>query len=265
MSDTPNCGDKLIFNKSDPETRAWTPNLPPNGTEVVFKSFDEIAYGYVNNYGREPGFYENRCYAFIEVPDENEIIRVSTVSLAALGNTTSIGRWTKYPKFLRKLPRNKYYPDDRVSFYEPISDSRVIGIIQNIDFYALEKYINNNYEGRPPCAYEIKSEDNRIYYHPDSKLYLEKCGNVWKYYNGSPITFNSIEEELEFFVRIGKYDDVRCPETGYFITNKASALRAIANGIADSFYKNGLIKFRDPKLGQRVAEFTLDKYGFYKR
>lgn len=65
-------GDMVVINVPQ-ENREWGYNPYPDGTIATFLRFSEIAYGWANFYGKEPGMYENTLWAYFQLENGEEI------------------------------------------------------------------------------------------------------------------------------------------------------------------------------------------------
>jgi len=104
----------------------------------------------------------------------------------------------------------------------------------------------------------------------DDELQLIARGNVWRYHHHKPLIFTGIEEEANFYKRIGRTQQIRNKETHIYRFTIEEALLALQNGEADSISVEsmfGLIepmvcvwKFLDEEVGKRVRAKTLEGF-----
>jgi len=237
------------------ENREWGYNPCPDRSKGVVKSFGEISYGRVNNYGRKPGIYENRYWCDVQLEDGN-VIHIATFHLD--------GKFSSGDgKFLKYLPETPFWEGDYV-FCNYLK--KVVQIIK-VDYDRINGTRN---DGSEYPIYTISDNFNSGWStsFDTTELKLEKRGDVWKYFHGEKIEFDSLKEEAEFFTRLGKTKEMRNPKNQLYSWNKEEVLQAIKNGIVHGFSMGGFlnptrinaIRFEDKKLGGRVAAATMKNF-----
>lgn len=278
LGDIVNIGDKVIIQVAK-ENREWGFDPCPDGTAVEVIGFSEIHHGYVNNCGREPGVYENRCWFDIRLPNGKEINiscchvisanaeEYQTKRLEWQEKAKASGNWSS-SKRLRDLPETKLWPGDyvtctRIPEYEEL---RVVGI--NYGYIGQKRT-----DGTDMPLYDVSDKFPAGWWTAagDDDTTLIKRGNVWKYYHKEPMEFASLEEEATLFKMLGRTREIRNPANGIYKWTKDEVLNAIQNGLAHAFsISNGLfgseptesaILFLDEDLGKRVAAHTLNGFG----
>lgn len=265
------------------ENRDWGFNPAPNGTPVTLVRFGEIPYGYANSFGYEPGIYRNYCWAWVQLPDGQEI-NISCCHLkpvdekdynsrvaAARDAHGSIWRKTR----LRDLPETKFIEDDLVAsprFLKrggfPDGQARIVAV-------KYEYIGQTRLDGSAMPLYDISDkwpsgwttwEDGW-----DEWELIER-GKVWKYRHGEQIIWKDDAEQARFMTAIGEKDYVRNPKNNLYSWTKDEALQALRDGIGHGISVGGglfgsgphtdVITFRDTALGERIRKLTLQ--GFSK-
>jgi len=278
IGDVVNLGDNVIV-KVSKENRDWGFNPCPDGTIAEVISFGEIDYGYINNHGREPGVYENRCWFDIRLPDGKEVniscCHVEPVDAKAYEakvtewrqTAKASGDWSS-AKRLRDLPETKLWPGDYVTCSH-LGDYEELRVA----------YIKYNYigqkrtDGSDMPLYDVSNKfpSGWTMAAGDDDTTLIRRGNVWKYYHKEPMEFLSLEEEANLFRALGRTREVRNPANGIYRWTKDEVLDAIQSGLAHAFSMSGrffgleptesAIRFLDEDLGKRVAALTLKGFG----
>ena len=259
------------------ENREWGYNPCKDGTIVEAIGFSEMSNGRTNG---TPGIFVN--HSWVKIKDENGkewyewSDRLSLLDPKEQEKRENIYRETEnkdvFKKKIRDLPETTFYEDDVVTF-EKI-DLGYKFTIKSINY----NYINND-GTLSKCddgvtdmpIYSITKEGYGYTSVREEDLKLVKRGNIWNYYNGKPVKFDSISEEAEFAMKLGKYKEVRNPKCNLYSWTKEEVLEQIKNGNVHGFIgHNGLfgaggltisaILFNDADLGKRVAEKTLQGF-----
>lgn len=269
------------------ETRSWGSNLPEDGTRVKIIGYDESSYGYTDNSGRDPGIYENRCWlkakgldvsinsCFLELPKDIQSKRLKECQDWYSKNHSNGARQEGLyePKKVRPLPETPFWPGDTVKLHEshPSFDNKTI-FVHRIDYNGLNHKTNN---GSPWPAYTITPDwpgASWTQTRTESELTLVSRGNVWKYYHEEKIDFpGELVEEANFYALLGHSWDVRNPKSESYAWTLDEALDALQSGLGDSLRitprsliprnkhsdSQEVFKYRDEKLGKRIANATL--------
>ena len=139
------------------------------------------------------------------------------------------------------------------------------GVVAGIDYYHHDEL------GKVTYRFNITDENKNItggqtYAREDEIEVLER-GNVYKHYNGKPVTFKDLQEEAAFYAGMGKSEEVRNPANKLFSWTLVEVLAAVREGIVDSISvsnvpfamttKISATKFSDEELGARLRAATL--------
>lgn len=130
------------------------------------------------------------------------------------------------------------------------------------------------------CAYSVGWHDDATgedagrgtAYIYDKDIDRVERGNVWKHYNGEPLSFKSLEEEVYFAREMGMTEELRNPKTQTFSWDLEEALDAIEGNQGHGFSKLSLpaglggsrisvYRYLDEDLAQRVRARTLKGFG----
>ena len=165
-------------------------------------------------------------------------------------------------RFLRYLPKTLFWETDIV-LYE--GKRRVVA---EIEWESPRRYtISDGIGGASTFTQSVLRKD----------LKLVRRGNLWKMYRGLPYRFRNPLREADFYIGLGRYTEVRNPETGSYLWYLDEAKEAIRRGTADCFAEPSswswayggeiwpLIKFLDPKIGKRIRAFQIKEMGRKKR
>lgn len=291
LGDILRIGDEVIVTIPE-ENRMWGYNPCPDDTKAKVLGFCEIYHGRIDNYGLKPGVYVNNAWAILQLEDGREhkelSMRLSLADSAEYERRLAEFRnrkktdWRAEKEFLRDLPETPFWEGDWVrvlgrsivtvctSTVPPEHSDPAIFQIINIQYSLLSEKTN---AGKNFPAYNISSK-LRAGWHTatrEDQMVLVERGPVWKFYHNEPITFNNIDEEASFFETLGHTEDVRNPANGNFNWTRSEALRAIQIGLIHWFIvrpessgKDPKViakRFRDEKIGSRVAQATLEKFG----
>lgn len=284
-------GDTCTFNV-DAECRSWGNSLPANGTKAKIVGYDEIAYGYTNNCGLEPGIYENRSWlkvkgldvtvssCFLDLDKDARDARIKECQDWHAANKNESFRNSPYEgKRLRDLPETPFWPGDIVREVNPSDTFQGKTLcIWRIDYHYMTQKTNS---GKSFPAYEVTPLETNLWSsggwyssRAAEDLVLVSRGDVWKEYHGEKVSFASLTDEANFAVLLGRHWDIRNPSSHLFSWTLEEALDAIHSGLADSLeVKRGSVlysrnrttntvwKYRDEELGNRIANATLQGFG----
>lgn len=265
-------GDEVVVDIAQ-ENIDWGYKPYPNGTKAKIVEFGEIGYGRTNNFGLEPGIYENTAWAFIEVDGKRSEGTISTCFLKVPDKV--LKQRSKEKDFykgrkLRDLPEMKFWEEDKVTLsakgrkayggWRSEAEGETL-TVKNVDYL---RGGWRHYDVALPLGGQVGLKDE--------DLKLVERGNVWKYYHNEPMTFSSLREEAQLMLDMGFADEVRNPATGNFAWSMWNILSAVRSGVAHGFTQQGRLyplpenhsmanvtvwKFRDEELGKKVAEATL--------
>lgn len=250
------------------ENREWGFNPCPDGTSLKILAFAEIPNTRICNFGKRPGIYENKCWIKVKFPS-GETDFISTCHVID-GPKRDYKDWQD-GKFLRELPETEFYEDDEVTS-DWIKENFPSGsaFIHHIEYDNIGKKRNDG-KPMPLYGYKWKIDENGGYMSSSCEverdLKLVARGNVWRYFHNEQIKFESLEQEANFFRRLGHTEDVQNPRTKLYSYTLEEALEDIKSGIGDAIscdaglFGSGrmtsISKFRDRELGRRVAALTL--------
>jgi hypothetical protein len=218
---TPNIGTVVVA-KIGKENREWGYNPVPDGTRGVIQGFGEIPYGRTNNFGHKPGIYTNKSWCDVLFEGKDETINISLFHLRdENGGYLNEGFFRdENEEPIRALPDTPFWEEDIVRY-----DGEEC-IVVSVDY----RYDDARYN----LSDKIPAGWGHSMVHPDLITLLRR-GNVWKYYHDEPITFESLEDEANFFKRIGHTIEVRNPANNLYAWTLNEVLDAIEAGIADGF------------------------------
>lgn len=277
LSEILRIGDKVVFSV-DPERRAWTTTYDavPDGTEgVVCGFYDAVIYrARVPASGNEPGVYHQRGAVSVLLADGRIVPGDYSIDMidkeeekrrdAALRDSDGVLRQKQTR--LGNLPSTKFWEQDKVRVRFPQDDVSHLMTIGSIEYSNMHKRRDN---GSPWPFYSVKYTEGGFTNAEESWIELIERGNVWKYYNGQPLIFASLEEEAAFAHLIGQTEQMRNPESGLYTWTKEEVLDAIKDGTAHSLSVSNFLgsgprvlayRFKDEALGKRVAEKTLEGF-----
>jgi hypothetical protein len=271
-------GDTVVINIPK-ENREWGYRPCPDGTVGTVVGFGEIEYGLVDNFGLEPGVYANKCWVDVKLSNEEQIHIGSfclTLGNAKLAEARREAWFSQgEDRFLNKerlrdLPETKFYPADIVQYTRYLDRYPEMAIVRINYGYIGQKRTDGS--DMPPYEVSDKFRGGWWTSADEDQLTLLRRGNVWKYYHKEPMTFASLEEEVELAFALGLTDDVRNPAEPElpYKWSKDQVLAAIENGLAHGFQLSGnmfggapierAIRFRNEELGKRVAVATLKEF-----
>lgn len=268
-------GDTVVVNIPD-SNWAWGyhPVENQNGTKAVVTGFGEIDYSRIQNFGKEPGIYNNYCWislegidglvscCFVELEDKDEYERRVKRYHA--------GEYKKEP--IKPLPEMEFWEEDVVSVNWD-SESPWVGQsefkIRSINYHYLEQKRN---DGGPMPEYNVEPayvNGGHVAVN-GSRVTLISRGNVWKHHNGEKPEFKDLSEEADFFRMLGHTDNVRNPENDLYKWELKEVIQASRDGIVDCLSVSGgifggntrheTIRFRDRNLGERVRALFIEEF-----
>lgn len=274
IGDVLGVGDVVVLDIPD-ENWSWGyhPVKKQKGTELEVTGFDEIAYSRIQNYGKEPGIYDNYSWVclkgvegsvsscFLELKDGAEYKR----RVKDFHN----GKYEKGP--IRPLPEMKFWEGDIVSINwsgrNPWKDETRFRVVR-IDYEYLGRKRD---DGSPMPEYTVECErgNSGMTAVNESDMSIISRGNVWKHFNGEKVEFKDIRQEADFFSMLGHTNDVRNPACNLYKWTKEEVLQAVRDGIVDGFTLSSIfggeprisaIHFHDRELGERVRKATMSGF-----
>ena len=270
-------GEMVIVNIPD-ENWEWgyRPVKQQKGTKAKITGFDEIAYSYVQNYGREPGIYTNYSWVYLEgIKGSVSSCFLEPDDVAEYKKRLKDFHAGKChdEKPLRPLPKMKFWEGDIVSIDwhgKPCwENDKEFSVIAR-RYENLEAKRN---DGSPMPEYTIGPArgNGGTTWVNESDMTLIRRGNVWKHFNGEKLVFSDLREEANFFTMLGHTEEVRNPACNLYKWEKDEILAAVRNGTVDGFTMGGGLfggmlggepqiraqRFRDRELGERVRQETI--------
>ena len=266
-------GDEVVI-KIEKESREWGYNPCPDGTRAKVLGFGEVHTPRIGNLGFKPGVYRNRCWIKVQLKDgkkhEENHARISlTKKKLEKERSEELRRkkkgWEQLRNedFLRPLPETTFWEHD-VVLIKNKRDAVFSGpvVVQLIDYTRLNELIT------PDRKWPVYQVSPTLYYgcsvaYGEDQLELVRRGKVWKFFHEEPVKFDDILDEAKFFVNLGHYDEVPNPWTKNYGWTRIEVLEAAEKGIVHGLRLVGIsqqisaIKFRNAKLGRRVAQATL--------
>lgn len=173
------------------------------------------------------------------------------------------------PTFLRELPDTPFWEGDVVAFNYALPESGETQIVTAVDHFGCTA----NGDNLPDhvSAYILGEELTPGYIGPQptrlvaaSRLKLVSRGNVWRYYHGEELHFETLVEEVRFAILMGWFTLVeRGPSLRQaeelMRTEGAQAYFTIGDEATPSWEVLS-VKFNDARLGDRYREWLLE-YG----
>ena len=256
------------------ENLDWGYGRDITGKTGTVLGFGTIDYGYTRNFGKEPGIYENKSWVNVDI--EGKTHHVSTCFVE--GVDIPEDRTMECGKRLSDLPETKFWPGDKVKYVGDIDwmVRESVVIVDSIEYNYIGEFCNDGVTPMPHNCLRLNSGGTCNF--NDEFLVLVERGNVWKYYNDEPISFNGIDEEAAFYMEIGRTTEVRNPETNLYSWDQngdhpVQALKAIKNrlghgmNVSTPFFCSSpqisVYRFLDEEVGERVRKATLE--GFEER
>lgn len=261
------------------DNREWGFNPGPDGMEGSIVSFGEIPYGYVQNFGHEPGVYENRCWMKVNwdgqgmAPDfisEHHLAPVDTEDynrkVSAYRDRCHTSNGDPMPRQrLRDLPDTKFWPGDVIE----CSSRSEVRFISNVRYERLEM---KRTDGSPMPIFDVSPSFLPVgwtTWADEESLTLVERGKVWNFHHNIPNVFDSLRQEAMLAWALGRTREVRNPVNGLFLWTKDEAIGAIRDRLGHAISVGrlpmtmtdrksvDLIRFLDEDLGKRVAAETL--------
>jgi hypothetical protein len=252
------------------KNRDWGYAPCDDGTVAQVAGFGEMHYGRTRSYGLEPGVYRNASWVKVDDGDKEWLEhdgRLTLVDGAEYERREKEWRaddesWLKRKVRLRDLPETKFWEGDHVR----CSTHPDATIVQRVEYRWGER------DGAFTYAVSDSMTAGWNGYARDDRLELVERGDVWKYYHGEPLTFDSLDDEANFFKLLGHVEDLRNPaHDDLYAWTKEEALEAIRTGYAHGFsvgtnmfsgtLRHDVIRYRDEELGARVRQATLAGFG----
>jgi hypothetical protein len=272
-------GDMVVLNVPQ-ENREWGYNPYPDGTIATFLRFSEIAYGWANFYGVEPGMYENTSWAYFrknceeicEYTGRAEMLDAAEAKRRDKSMRDTKGRLQYVKKRLSDLPMTAFIEGDFVTSPD---------IIASVDYpnnEAIIAQVHYDYIGQfcadgvtPMPTYSLTNEPNSwtsgINHAEELQLTLVRRGNVWKYRHGENIDWKNDEEHASFLNSLGLAREVRNPVNDLYLWTKEEAVQALKDNIGDCIcVDNGMFgspprtsvkQFDNRSLGDRIRLKTI--------
>jgi hypothetical protein len=230
-----NIGDDVVLDLKDRKIKGVS-----DGESVTILRFLELHEGRTDGIGVPPGLWTN--YAWAIVGDargaEHEI---STYDLLPAPGREMV----LVPRELvRDLPDTPFWEDDVVEVF----DGRR-GYVSTIDYLEVEK------PGSDRPVYKVRFANYAENFHRRS-LDLVERGNVWKFYHGEEMEFESAADEARFYHRISQATSVTNTAHGTSTFPWEQAVEILRNGDADMIWHNWAVAVADP--GYDVECYVID-------
>lgn len=283
-------GDRVII-MIPKENREWGYNPCADGTIAEVIGPTEIAYGRTDNFGKQPGVYENRSWINLRMPDGQTHAELDSRltfverGMEEIRKAEWIGAGRPEGAWLRELPETPFWEGDVIrvpgrprdfatSKIDPRLNDPCAYVVTKISYDRLDGQTN---VGTAWPAFQI-SDGMSTGWHTSvaaEDAVLVERGDVWKRAHGEPVTFRTLEEEAEFAMRTGTTVEVANPATNRYRWSLDEALAAIRDGVAhgisvgpnpllaalgDASPRISAFRFRDEALGARVAAATLEGF-----
>lgn len=264
-------GDKAILNLKD--TEGYNP--APDGTEVTVMGFSDIYYGYANQFGLQPGVYENRVW--IRVRDESgkewtELYsRLDPKDIRSLETRVPISNLDSKNK-IRDLPDTNFVDGDKITslFFDAGRFPGRIAFVVGVEYHNIGQRRSDD---SPMPLYHISSKPEGGWYmsmrEEDSYRLVER-GRPWKFWHNQKIEFVNLEDEGLFMHRMGQCEYVRNPKYNLYKWDKEEAVEAIytdlgdviavANGLFGAGPHTDVLRYKDRNLGERMRQLTMQGF-----
>ncbi len=267
-------GDVLIVAVAE-ENRQWGYNPAPDGTRVVVTGFNTRCRGRVNEFGCKPGIYLFNDRPITVREDNGAVVSVGSYHLKHEdGSSIPMdldGDW------VGELPELPFWEGDTV-----VANRDMFGrdtpevVIKSIMYDDINTVCVDGITIFPIYTISPSMTAGITTSARGSELTLLRRGDVWKYYHGEPLHFDSLADEAQFYDgQLGRTKDVRNEAIGLFAWTIEEAVQAVRDGKGDSItVSSGLFgsrqrpyvkKFLDDDIGARVRAATLEGWKDFDR
>lgn len=228
-------GDDVVLDLKDRKIKGVS-----DGETVTILRFLELHEGRTVGIGIPPGLWTNYAWAIVRDARGTEH-EISTYDLlpAPGHDIVRVGR-----ELIRELPDTPFWEDDVVEVF----DGRR-GYVSTIDYLEVEK------PGSDRPVYQVRFSGSSQSFHRRS-LDLVERGNVWKFYHGEEMEFESAADEASFYHRISHATSVTNTAQGTSTFPWEQAVEVLRNGEADMIWHNWAVATSDP--GYNVECYTID-------
>jgi len=262
----PGIGTKAKINISQ-ESRDWGYNPAPNGEEVEIVGFSIIDWGRINGCCHEPGMFYNNSWPTVRFADGRE------QSISSCHLTFPNRDWVNWPSvFVSELPELPFWELDVIRVVGGrFSDYREWKYITNISYRDINKKCN---DGSPYPMYSISPDESGgcTTYASQEELELVERGKVWKFYHNEPIAWETDKEEIEFYYKLGRYQEIRNPANSLYSWDIKEAVAAAKDGLVDCSRAIGYlfmggsglgcIKFTDERISEKARRMFLQNFSY---
>lgn len=271
-----------------PENRQYERFMAMHGEHVTVTGLGHVIIGRFSSDPRKPGVYSTTNW--VTVTFSNGHTQSVNAGWLILVNSKEFKRrveefsrsekakdWFHNTTYLRPLPDLPFWEGDIVQVSSevafqfnprlaPEDEQPLFGVLK-INYHLMNQVV---VDGGPYPIYEVSDS-------PDGgasialagdELELICRGNVWNYYHGLTMHFDTVEDEANFYQRLGHTEQVRNALTGNFAWSRISGINAIRDGAVHGFSAESgftgtdrggvsLIRYRDEEVGKRIAAATL--------
>ena len=259
-------GDILIVAVAK-ENREWGYSPAPDGTRVIVTEFNTRYRGRVNEFGRKPGKYSFNDNPITAREDNGEVISVGGYHLKFEdGYSISMdidGEW------VGELPELPFWEGDTVTTGRDMfgRDTNEV-IVTRIAYDDIHTKCTDGVTPYPIYTISPSMTAGVTTAARESDLTLVRRGDVWKYYHGEPMHFDSVVDEAKFYDgQLGRTKDVRNETIGLFSWTIEEAVNAVREGKGDAISVTPRLfgskqrpyvkQFIDREIGERVRTETL--------
>ena len=259
-------GDVLIVSVAK-ENREWGYSPAQDGTRLKVTGFRTRYRGRCGEFGRTPGLYAfNDCPIVVKESD-GAIVEIGSSHLRYEDGSTI--RMDLDGEWIAELPELPFWEGDTVNvgkgFYGP--DENVV--VARISYDDINTKCSDGVTPYPIYTISPSMGAGVSTSARESGLTLVSRGNIWKYYHGEPLHFDTIAAEAQFYDgQLGRTKDVRNEAIGLFAWTIEEAVCAVREGKADAISVTSrmfgskqrpyLKKFLDEDVGARVRQETLE-------
>ncbi len=248
------------------ENREWGYNPAPDGTRLVVTGFGTSYRGRCGEFGRKPGNYLFNDSPILVREDDGTPISIGNFHLRYEdGSNIPMdldGTW------IGELPELPFWEGDTVRAARRLLDQEEV-VITRISYRDIHTKCTDGVTPYPIYTISPTMNSGISTAARESDLSLVSRGNIWKYYNGIPLSFPDVAAEAQFYDgQLGRTTDVRNESIGLFSWTIEEAVNAVREGKGDSISVNAgmfgskqrpyVKKFLDEDVGARVREATLD-------
>lgn len=266
-------GDTVIVAVAK-ENREWGYNPAPDGTLLTVIGFGARYRGRTGEFGRRPGKYTFNDMPLTMREDNGKPVSIGSYHIRTMDgfriDMDLDGEWRE------ELPELPFCEGDRISCKLHYFDDSREAVVLRIDYNEVGKFCLDGITPYPIYTISPNMHGHMSTFAREADLVLVERGNVWKYYHGEPLHFDTIEDEAHFYKNIlGRTIDIRNPVCDLYDWTIEEAVGALRDGRADAITVGGGLfgsksrpfvnKFLDEDVGSRVRAESLKGWADFDR